>query len=397
MTNPPGSYVLWLPSWYPNKLAPFDGDFIQRHAKAAALYDDILVIYGVPDENKPTAGVDKTITTNGRLAEHIIYFKKTAGLLGRVRAFFQWNRLLKKTIKQYVKEKGNPVIVHVHVPMKAGLIARWIKRQYDVPYIVSEHSTHYRMGSPDDFFDKNFIYRKEVTRVFREAAAVTNVSVTMGNIIKSLFNLRHVQIISNTADTSLFNYVSSGNKKFRFIHVSTLTESQKNITGIIRGIQKLSKGRKDFEFIIVGPVSKELKELMEAPGVEELVDFTGEISYADVSKQMKMASALVLFSRYENLPCVIIEALCCGLPVIATDVGGVKELINMKNGMLVQSDNEEELVGAMTRMIDGYNGFHREQISSNARQRFNYLTIGKQFHDLYQQVLYETQEGQVIR
>jgi len=109
-----------------------------------------------------------------------------------------------------------------------------------------------------------------------------------------------------------------------------------------------------------------------------------------------MASALVLFSRYENLPCVIIEALCCGLPVIATDVGGVKELINMKNGMLVQSDNEEELVGAMTRMIDGYNGFHREQISSNARQRFNYLTIGKQFHDLYQQVLYETQEGQVI-
>jgi len=253
------------------------------------------------------------------------------------------------------------------------------------------------MGSPDDFFDKNFIYRKEVTRVFREAAAVTNVSVTMGNIIKSLFNLRHVQIISNTADTSLFNYVSSGNKKFRFIHVSTLTESQKNITGIIRAIQKLSKGRKDFEFIIVGPVSKELKELMEAPGVEELVDFTGEISYADVSKQMKMASALVLFSRYENIPCVIIEALCCGLPVIATDVGGVKELINMKNGMLVQSDNEEELVGAMTRMIDGYNSFHREQISSNARGRFNYLTIGKQFHDLYQQVLYETQEGQVIR
>ena len=54
MTKPPAPYVLWLPSWYPNKLAPFDGDFIQRHAKAAALYNDILVIYAVPDEERKT-------------------------------------------------------------------------------------------------------------------------------------------------------------------------------------------------------------------------------------------------------------------------------------------------------------------------------------------------------
>ena len=44
MTKPPAPYVLWLPSWYPNKLSPFDGDFIQRHAKAAALYNDIAII-----------------------------------------------------------------------------------------------------------------------------------------------------------------------------------------------------------------------------------------------------------------------------------------------------------------------------------------------------------------
>jgi glycosyltransferase involved in cell wall biosynthesis len=123
------------------------------------------------------------------------------------------------------------------------------------------------------------------------------------------------------------------------------------------------------------------------------VTLTGEISYADVSQQMKMASAFVLFSRYENLPCVIIEALCCGLPVIATDVGGINELINMKNGILVRSENEEELVRAMDLMIDEYKNFDRDQISSDASERFNYSTIGKQFHDLYQQVLDKTQRG----
>ena len=42
--------ILWLPSWYPNKLAPFEGDFIQRHAQAAALYNKIYVIKVVADD-----------------------------------------------------------------------------------------------------------------------------------------------------------------------------------------------------------------------------------------------------------------------------------------------------------------------------------------------------------
>ena len=387
MTKAPAPYVLWLPSWYPNKLAPFDGDFIQRHAKAVALYNDILVIYGVPDEEeKLTSNVDENFTRNGRLAEHIIYFKKSAGLLGRVRAFLKWNRLLRKTIKRYLKEMGKPAIVHVHVPMKAGLIARWIKRQYDVSYVVSEQSAHYKMGSHDDFFDKNFIYRKEMARVYREATAVTNVSVAVGNTIKELFNLKHVHTINNTVDTSLFNYEDSDNKTFRFIHVSTLTESQKNVTGILSAIKKLSKRRQDFEFIIVGPANKEFRELIKSSGIENFVILTGEISYADVSKQMKRASSLVLFSRYENLPCVIVEALCCGLPVIATDVGGIKELINENNGMLVQSENENELTESMDHMINEYNNYDRKQIATNAGEKFSYSTIGKQFNTLYREI-----------
>jgi glycosyltransferase involved in cell wall biosynthesis len=368
-------------------LDPFDGDFIQRHAKAAALYNDILVIYATPDENgKLTHSVDERFISSGRLAEHIIYFKKSTGLLGRIRAFLKWKRLLKRTVKRYIEEKGKPRIVHVHVPMKAGLIARWIKRQYHVSYVASEHSTHYKMGSHDDFFDKNFIYRKEVAGVFRDARAVTNVSIAMGNMIKNIFHLRHVYTINNTVDTSLFIYELSDNRKFSFIHVSTLTESQKNVTGILKAIVKLSKRRRDFQFTIVGPANKELRNLVANSGVDDLVTLTGEISYSDVSRQMKKASALVLFSRYENLPCVIIEALCCGLPVITTDVGGIKELIDKNNGILVRSGNEDELTESMNDLMNQYGNYDREQIAANARARFSYSAIGEQFNELCMEV-----------
>src|SRR5215831_6236586 len=126
MTKSPTSYILWLPSWYPNKLTPFDGDFIQRHARAAALYNNIHVIYSVPDEGKFADNIKESLNTDGRLTEHIIYFKKSRGFFGRVGAFLKWNKLLKETIKRYIQENGKPHIVHVHVPMKAGLIARWI-------------------------------------------------------------------------------------------------------------------------------------------------------------------------------------------------------------------------------------------------------------------------------
>jgi glycosyltransferase involved in cell wall biosynthesis len=387
MTKPSAPYILWLPSWYPNKLAPFDGDFIQRHARAAALYNDIHVIYAVPDEQgRISSNVDESVNSDGRLTEHIIYFKKPTGLFGRVQGFLKWNNILKKNIKRFTEENGMPRLVHVHVPMKAGLIARWIKRQYGVSYIVSEHSVHYKMGSHDDFFDKSFVYRREVAAIFKQATAVTNVSVTMGNIIKELFNLRHGYTINNTVDTSLFNIARPDNKKFTFIHVSTLTESQKNVAGILKGVRNLSKKRQDFELRIVGPASKEIVELIKSSEIENFVTLTGEIPYADVSKQMKRSSALVLFSRYENLPCVIIEALCCGLPVISTDVGGVKELVNESNGILVHSENENELEESMNEMIDKYENYDREQIAANARDRFSYSTIGKQFDELYMEV-----------
>ena len=65
------------------------------------------------------------------------------------------------------------------------------------------------------------------------------------------------------------------------------------------------------------------------------IQFTGMLPYEEVARLMRNSDAFVLFSLYENMPCVVLEALCCGLPVITSDVGGLKEVINQENGVLV--------------------------------------------------------------
>src|SRR5574337_1032481 len=120
--------ILWLSSWYPNRQDLYDGDFIQRHARAAAIYHDVYVIF-VTDADMQLPKEEEWNYATG-LTEQIIYFKKKKGFTARIRKQLTWRNLYQKAIKHYIAKNGLPDIVHVHVPWKAGLIALWVKRKY---------------------------------------------------------------------------------------------------------------------------------------------------------------------------------------------------------------------------------------------------------------------------
>ena len=383
--------ILWLCSWYPHPGDPYEGDFIQRHAKAVSIYALVTVFYVSQDGSNKNVVEDKvTEQQAGKVYERIVFFRfKKTGIkvIDKLVYNFRYYRTYKKNVQAYIAKEGKPDIVHIHVPMKAGMMGRWIKKRWDIPYIISEHSSHYNGKTDDDFSAKSFFHRYNVKQVFRNADAVTNVSAIIGSKLKELFGIGEVRVIRNTVDTRYFQYQTPGVSKFRFIHVSTLAPYQKNIAGMLRSFSQLKKERQDFELVIVGPASTALKEDMIQSELASFVVFAGEISYPEVALQMQQASALVLFSRYENFPCVVIEALCCGLPVIAADTGGIGEAVNETNGILVQSENEEELTNALNKVMNEYDKFDREKIAYDSGQRFSYEAIGKQFYELYNEVI----------
>jgi glycosyltransferase involved in cell wall biosynthesis len=382
--------VLWLCSWYPNPISPYDGDFIQRHAKAVAAYIPVDVFYISQSGETVNIARDNLIESEeGNMKEKIIFFRfRKTGLrfIDKLNYNIRYFRTYKKIIKNYINDKGMPDIVHVHVPMKAGMIARWMRKKWKAPYIVSEQSSMYSKAATDSFFKKSSWHRHKVKKIFRNADAVTNVSTAVGETLKVLFNLPAVRIIHNTVNTDFFNYKEIAFSKFRFIHVSGLNY-QKNVEGILRAIKRLSELRKDFEVVIAGPGETALLKMIGDLQLNSIVFCTGAISYQEVAIEMQKASAFVMFSRHENFPCVMVEALCCGLPVIGTDVGGVPEAIDEDNGMIVPSENEEELQSAMSTMMNEYQKYNREKIAFNAQQKYSYSTIGKQFLDLYNEII----------
>jgi len=346
------SFILWLPSWYPNKIKPYEGDFIQRHAQAAALYNTIYVIKIVSDEKGfITNNLKIEISHRPNLVEQIIYLKKSPSFFGRVSFLFKGMRLYTQAIKDCIRENGSPCFIHIHVITKISLLALWIKKKFKIPFLVSEHWTIYQPGSSGEFVTQNFFFKYLVRKIVKGSLALLTVSEDLGIKMQKLVYPKNYIVVPNVVNKEFFYYRTLGSPKFRFVHISTMG-FQKNVEAIVDNFA-------------------------------QSVFFRGEIPYYEVAGELQQSNALVLYSRFENQPCVIIESLCCGVPVISSAVGGIPEVVNHTNGILVNSAVSRSLADAMKQMIKNYQFFDYREISKDALKRFSYSTVGKRFDEIY--------------
>lgn len=381
--------VLWLASWYPDEVSPYNGDFIQRHALAVSQYLPLTVVY-VAQHGPETsmAAYDVKVKKTGQLTEIIVYFphhKTGRGLLDRLRYNWKYFFYYRKFLRQYIREHGKPELVHVHVPMKAGRMAVWLKKKFGIPFMVSEHSSAYSPEVPDNYQNRGSYYRKWVKTIFEEAEAVTTVSKKLGERLQQLFAIRALQVIPNVADNHFFRYDPRPVSTFRLLHASTM-DHPKNVEGILRVLGRLKQLRQDWHCVMLGWDTPELKQLADSLGLGENIHWKGVVPYQQVAEEMQQSSAFILFSRYENQPCVILESLSCGLPVISSAVGGIPEVVDAGNGVLVAPGNEEELLQAILSMMNKGNTYNRAAIAARAGAAFSYEAVGKQFVLTYERV-----------
>lgn len=382
--------ILWLCSWYPNRTDPFDGDFIQRHARAAALLHDIHVIRVIGDPDLPPGKNDVQISQQTGLTEQLIFIGKTNSLAGRSFFYLRWNQQFRKAVQDYINVFGKPDWVHVHVPYPAGRIALWVKQKYGVPFVVTEHWTIYQPGNPISYQQQPVRLRKLVYRVMKETSRFLPVSADLGQRVNQLVTPVSCAVIPNVVDTDLFYFQEkryNPDQVFLFIHVSGMS-TQKNPKGLLRAFAAAYSEDSQIRLLMLGNRDDSLLRFAETFGLPAgTIRFGGEVSYPEVAREMQQADALVLFSNMENAPCVISEALCCGLPVIATETGGIPEMINDKNGLLVQPGNETDMKKALLNLKENIYRYNRDLIASGAKELYSYEKVSAAFSTVYKNLL----------
>jgi len=246
-----------------------------------------------------------------------------------------------------------PNILHTQL-YAADILGRIIGRLLKVPVIV----TSIRNSNYGGRIRESVI---KWTEKYADVTTIVSSNAAEGFISRGIINREKLKIIYNGLDGSLFYRVSDRKKKvlrnkmnipedgFLWVAVGNLTR-QKDYSDLINAFNLLPDENVSLAIAGSGPLKQFLKKKIIELGLHDRIILLGRVD--NVPDLMAAADALVLSSIYEGLPGVLLEAMASSLPVVATTVGGVPEIIvNTKTGFLVPSGDPVKLKEAMDQMM----------------------------------------------
>lgn len=401
--------VLYTTAWYPNRKVAGDGVFVQKHARAIAQYDDVAVLMVQTDEGKRDYSIEVVASdassvlsahSQGSLQEVLVYVPKTRWeipvLTGLVRLVWLMAGYLRgyRYIKRNYWNGQRPEVCHANVLTRAAGLPWLLYKLHHIPYIITEHWTRY---ARPDAYPQSQMQLRMGRRFVRDAAYVCPVSLNLEQSMKQWgLDNRHYTRVGNVVDTDLFALPQQRTSEpcCRLVHVSWMRDPAKNISGILRVCAKLMQERTDWQLDLVGEGND--KEMLMAYakelGLDDRVNFLPAQQGAELVHTLQQHDAMVMFSYFENQPVSILEALSCGLPVIATSIAAIPGMLGQQRGITVEPGNEAELLEVLRSFVSTFASMtpQQRQDATLAGLRHQYVVshhspevIGRQFDVLY--------------
>ena len=370
-------HILFLPSWYPNHKNDLDGNFIQNHAKAAAIHHNVSVLFvtSIPDLNE-NFKIEKKNSTN--LTELYVYYKDSSFIIIK----------LYRILKSYylgLKNIASFDLIHSHVFEKIGIFSILIAFLLNKKIILSEHNSNlYKLDTQRNQIKTwhAFWYKKY------------DAILTVSNSLKTCFielgiPQNKLKVIYNVVDTSFFKYEAHRleNTKFEFLHISNFAKI-KNIEGILIAFKKLLEDDPNCNLTILGDGNLQdvINQANSLKIAQENIHFVGKIMPDFLADYYQNADTFILNSYKETFGVVLAESLCCGCPIITTKNGGYSNEMSPDEGIVIPPDDSKALFEAMKKMISTKNQWHREKIAMEAHSKFGQAAIAAQLDTIYQKI-----------
>lgn len=250
----------------------------------------------------------------------------------------------------YIKKlisKNKYDLIHAFFGIPCGYIAM----KTHIPYIVSLR------GSDVPFYNKRFekldklIFKRLSKKIWKKARAVVANSQGLKDLALKTGPGQDIKVIYNGVDINEFVPIKKNKVGNKIILISTgRLISRKGYKYLIEALKVIDNCK--LQLIGGGILKEELEKQAEENKVD--VEFLGKVDHKVIYKYLQKADIFILPSLNEGMSNSILEAMSCGLPIIATDVGGSKELIN-GNGFIVPKANIEELRQAILKYFNDKN------------------------------------------
>lgn len=256
-----------------------------------------------------------------------------------------------------------PDVLHAHFATEPTAAARELSARHGIPFTFTAHGYDIRRKPPADF-------------AARAAAAECVVTVSEANV--QWITERHgvprerLRIIPCGVDTEKFcpRPAGGGEGADPLLVCVARHVAVKNLGLLLEACALLHRQGVKFRCVSVGdgPLSGELKARRTALGLDAVVEFTGALTQEEVLPWWQRADVAVLTSENEGMPVCLMEAAACGVPAVATSVGGIPELVaDGITGLLAPANDAAGLASALRGLIE--NPARAAEMGLAARQR----------------------------
>lgn len=308
----------------------------------------------------------------------------------------------------WIVRKYHIDILHAHHTIPTGLVSVVVGKLMGVPVVLTSHlmdiTTHGTdegpLGNIKDF-ESSFFFRKLLTFTLNNSDQIIAVSADLEKRIEHMdINPEKIMVLRNAVDLDRFKPNKNVNMRNKvgirdndiFILFIGHLEPFKGIFELLDGFYQINVQNKNTRLMIIGEGHQEteVRKIVNEYQINESVIFTGKISPEEIQNYYQMADIFVLPSYTEGLPLVVVEAMACGLPIVASCVGGIPEVVeNNENGFLISPRNVGELKTKLEQLI--VNQDLREKFGSKSleivNENFNIDYKVKKMINLYENLI----------
>lgn len=381
--------ILIVPSWFETDSNHIRGSFFKEQALAlqkAGHNVKIAYVYLRTMRESFSKSIYRIEQKVEGGVQIYIYNVPSMGSIRRGTWFDKNVKCYRKLLK-YVLNKEQIDLVHVHSFVPAGYAMAYLKKEFGIPLVYTEHFSAV-------IADKlNEQQREKFEFTINNVDKVIAVSDALGNAMKKSGNFNgEICTIPNIL-SPLFTYKTHKNSKvFRFVSVGGLIPRKRcDIT--IKAFHKAFPNNENVRLEIIGEgVERENLENLLNELKEKRVVLTGRKKREEVADIMRESDAFVLSSAVETFGVVYIEAMASGLPVIGTKNGGFDEIYTKDCGYLKEVDDLVGISESMKKIYNNVDHFDGEKISKNCIAKYGEASIVKSLVECYESVLQERKE-----
>ena len=305
------------------------------------------------------------------------------------------------SLKTFTKAIKNCKIVHAHGhPYLTSLLAGKLAKFYGKPFVLTQHNTFIDYNN---FFDQverinDLTVDKETLKEADKIIAVSN--ATKNYVVSLGAKASNVEVLHNGVDLKRFRPMPKVKEEMRrklgipqdAIVVLTVRRLvyKNGVDTLIDSANIAVKKNPKIVFLVVGkgPDMGSVQMQIEQLGIEQNLRLTGFVPDQDLHLYYNTADLFALPSKSgEGLPLVALEAMSCGLPVIATNVGGISEIMEDDYGRLVPPNNPEALAKAILEFAETDFSLLKNELRAIVEEKYGWDKNVERLMEIYQELI----------